>query len=241
MIEAKITARVDWAEGLWTIRLDARPEAFVPGQFVNLGLTVDGVFTKRSYSLASPPHLPAELFLVLVPGGALTPHLYPLGIGDRVQMSPRGAGVFTLDHVPDAREAWLICTGTGLAPYLSMMRSGEIFRRFDEIVLVHAVRHGRDLAYRDEIDQLVDQRGIRYLPIVSRADEPGCLRGRIPGLIREGALERGAGLPLTPERSHVLLCGNPAMIVDTTAALGERGLRKHRRREPGHVTAEKYW
>src|SRR5690606_5719268 len=129
-------------EGLWSIRLDARPEAFVPGQFLNVGLDVDGTFVKRSYSLASAAHQPAELFLVLVPGGALTPHLHALGLGDRVKVSSHGAGVFTLEHVPDAREAWLICTGTGLAPYLSMMRSGEIFSRFDEIVLVQAVRFG---------------------------------------------------------------------------------------------------
>jgi ferredoxin/flavodoxin---NADP+ reductase len=241
MIEAKIAARVDWAEGLWSIRLDARPTVFVPGQFVNIGLTIDGVYVKRSYSLASPPHLPAELFLVVVPGGALTPRLFELGLGDHLLMSPQGAGVFTLEHVPEAREAWLVCTGTGLAPYLSMMRDGEVFRRFGEIVLVHAVRHGRDLAYRDEIEGLTEQRGVRYVPVVSREDEPGCLRGRVPALIENGQLEGRAGLVLSPDRSHVLLCGNPAMIADTTAALSQRGLKKHRRRDPGHITFEKYW
>lgn len=241
LIDAKITARVDWADGLWSIRLDARPEAFTAGQFVNVGLTLDGTFVKRSYSLASAPHLPAELYLVVVPGGALTPHLYELGIGDRVQMSSQGSGLFTLQHVPDAREAWLVCTGTGLAPYLSMMREGEIFRRFETIVLVHAVRHGHDLSYREEIEALVDARGIRYLPVVSREDCPGCLQGRIPALLRDGTLERRADLALAPDRSHVLLCGNPGMIADMVAALGERGMKKHRRRDPGHITFEKYW
>ena len=241
LVEARITARVDWAEGLWSIRLDVRPEAFVPGQFVNIGLTLGGAFVKRSYSLASAPHLPAELLLVVVPSGALTPHLHGLGLGDRIQMSSRASGLFTLDHVPEAREAWLVCTGTGLAPYLSMLRHGEIFRRFEAIVLVHAVRLGRDLAYREEIERMAEHRPLRYLPVVSREDEPGCLRGRVPALIGDGLLEARAGLELSPERSHVMLCGNPEMIADTVACLGERGMRKHRRREPGHITYEKYW
>lgn len=241
MAEATIVSRIDWAEGLWSIGLDTAPEIFVPGQFVNLGLELDGDFVKRSYSLASAASRPADIFLVLVPGGGLTPHLYGLGVGDRLMMSSRGAGFFTLDEVPEARDAWLVCTGTGLAPYLSMMRQGDVFSRFAEVVVVHAVRHASDLAYRDELATLVEQRGLRYVPIVSREDAPGALRGRIPALLSEGQLERRAGLELERSRSHVMLCGNPEMIAETVTALGQRGMKKHRRREPGQITYEKYW
>jgi ferredoxin--NADP+ reductase len=147
-----------------------------------------------------------------------------------------------LSEVPDAAELWLVATGTGIAPFLSILRTDRPWRRFRRVLLVHAARHANELVYRDLIDDLARERGAQfaYIPFVSRERAPGALEGRIPAAIRDGRLE-AVGAPIAPERSQFLLCGNPEMVKDATAALAERGLRKNRRRTPGHITVENFW
>ncbi len=241
-VDGKVVARTEWAEGLVTLRVDAPAIDFAPGQWLNLGLTLHGELVKRSYSIASAPGLPLELYLVVVEGGALSPHLCALDVGDALLVQTDAQGFFTLDHVPDARDLWLLATGTGLGPYISMIRSGRLWSRFERVVLVHGARHVDQLGYRDELEGIAERRaGFTYVPMVSRQDDERALRGRIPANLDNGRLEKAAGLSLRPELSHVLLCGNPDMIRDTTDALAARGLRKHRTRKPGHISTEKYW
>jgi len=124
---------------------------------------------------------------------------------------------------------------------LSILRTETPWQRFREVVLVHAVRHARELVYRDMIAGLQKERGLRYVSFVSREAAAGSLAGRIPAAIADGRLAAAAGTALSAETSQVLLCGNPDMLKDAAAALAERGLRKHRRRAPGHVTTESFW
>jgi ferredoxin--NADP+ reductase len=147
------------------------------------------------------------------------------------------AGFLTLSEVPDAETLWLVATGTGLAPFLSILRTDEPWRRSRNIVVVHAVRHAAELTYRE----LIRQTSARYVTFVSREQAPGSLAGRIPAAIADGRLEQAAGLKLAAETSHVMLCGNPQMLRDATTALMARGMRKHRRRAPGHITVESFW
>jgi ferredoxin--NADP+ reductase len=139
---------------------------------------------------------------------------------------------------------WLIATGTGLAPYVSMVRAGDVFRRFKRVILVHGVRQVAHHAYRQELflhSQAHDGHLIQ-IPVVSRdPDAPNVLHGRVTTALVRGELEAAAGVTLSPERSHVMLCGNPDMIEEMTALLGERGLEKHRRRSRGQISSESYW
>jgi ferredoxin--NADP+ reductase len=179
-----------------------------------------------------------------VPGGALTSELCRLGPGDAVLVERHPQGFFRLRYVPDAAELWMVATGTGLGPFLSMLRAQELWRRFPRVVLVHGVRDASQLGYRGELEALVAERAGRlvYMPALSREQAAGGeLHGRITTLLSDGSLEARASARLDPERSHVMLCGNPAMIADMTALLETRGLRKHRQRKPGHITIEKYW
>jgi len=243
-IEARVVARHHWAPRLMTLTIDAPVPPFEPGQFLNLGLELDGRVVRRSYSIASAPGEALEFLLTELAEGALTPALFRLEVGAPVLVDAQAQGFFTLRWVPPAGDLWMIATGTGLAPYISMLRAGEVLRRFERIVVVHGVREAAQLAYAGEIQQLCAAHPgrISYVPLLSR-EEPaaGMLAGRIPSAIQDGRLESAAGVELSPERSHVLLCGNPAMIDDTMRVLGERGLRRHRVRNPGHVTTEKYW
>lgn len=242
--EAQVLARRDWADGLFSITLNVHDLVFEAGQFVNLALDVGEARVRRSYSIASAPGAALEFYVTRVEGGVLTPRLSELQPGDPVWVEARPAGFFTLSWLPEsAKELWMLATGTGLGPFLSMLRTGRTWERFDRAVLVHCVRYRSHLGYREELRELEKRFAqFSYLPLVTREpQETDVCAGRIPTLIKAGELERQVGLAFNPEHAHFMLCGNPQMIKDTELALAERGFRRHRRRQPGHVTSEKYW
>ncbi|MCA9634265.1 MAG: ferredoxin--NADP reductase [Myxococcales bacterium] len=242
MSTVTLIERHDWAPGLATFRLDATPQ-FAAGQFFNFGVDTPQGPIRRSYSAASAPGQALEFYVTEVSGGALTPSLFGLRPGDALELDPKPQGFFTLNYVPEARDAWLLATGTGLGPFISMLRDAELWGHFQRVFLVHGVRERAHFAYADELRELETKRGnFRYLRCVSREEPaPGEAAGRIPAALADGRLQALAGAELEPEHSHVLLCGNPRMIDDTHEALKPLGLIKHRVRKPGHISSEKYW
>jgi ferredoxin--NADP+ reductase len=198
----------------------------------------------RPYSFVNPPDMqPHEFYFIVVPGGPLSPRLADLAIGDALWLAPRANGFFSIGEVPQAEVLWCLSTGTGIGPFLSMLRTAEAWTKFPRIVLVHAVRHAEELTYRDVIADIGRARAgaFAYVPMVSREAHADALSGRIPAAISDGRLEAHVGIALSPENSHAMLCGNPAMVDDTQQLLALRGMRRHRRKEPGHVTVETYW
>ncbi|HKB08554.1 MAG TPA: ferredoxin--NADP reductase, partial [Candidatus Polarisedimenticolia bacterium] len=176
------------------------------------------------------------------PQGPLSPRLARLRAGDRLYVANNPAGFLILSEVPDAETLWLVATGTGIAPFLSILRTVAPWKRFHHVVLVHAVRHARELVYQEIVSRVISTRSnFKYVTFVSREAATGSLAGRIPAAVRDGRLERAAALKLAPQTSQVMLCGNPEMLKDASAALAERGLRKHRRRSPGQITVESFW
>lgn len=241
-ISAKVVWQKAWAPGLVTLRLDARLQ-FKPGQFTNLALGQEVERERRAYSMASAPGELAEFYANEVNEGGFSPQLLKLREGDPIWVDTKPSGFFTLDELPEGEDLWLLSTGTGLAPYLSMLRSREAQQRFSKVVVVHGVREQAHLGHRAELEQQAQGvASLRFVPVISRkAALPGGLAGRIPALIASGELENQAGITLDPARSRVLLCGNPQMIVDTRSVLEERGLKLHRRRAPGQILTENYW
>ncbi len=241
-LEAKVLDNRRWTDTLFSLRVAGPPLAFEAGQFVRIALDIDGERVARPFSFVNPPVDPVhEFYGIVVPEGPLSPRLARLEPGDPLYLAPNPAGFLVLSEIPDAETLWLISTGTGIAPFLSIVRTEPPWRRFKNVVLVHAVRHAKELVYREIIEELVTQRQLRHVSFVSREPHPGSLSGRIPAAVRDGRLEQAAGLRIAPESSQVLLCGNPAMLQDASAALAERGLRKHRRRTPGQISVESFW
>ena len=227
-----------WTETLFSLRVEGARLRYEAGQFVRIALGINGQRVARAFSFVNPPDDPMlEFYGVIVPEGPLSPRLAKLKAGDALYVAANPAGFLVLPEVPDAQTLWLVATGTGLAPFLSILRTPAPWRRFKNVVLVHAVRYARELTYKE----LIQATPARYVTFVSREGAPGSLAGRIPAAIADGRLESAAGLPLTPQNSHVMLCGNPQMLRDATAALAARGMRKHRRRAPGHITVESFW
>jgi len=243
-VEGTVVGKRRWAERLYSLQVDtAEILPFQAGQFTKLALDIDGEMVGRAYSLINAPdESPLEFYFIEVPGGLLTQRLAALEAGDAVWVAPQAAGFLTLAEVPEAKHLWLLSTNTGIAPFLSILKTGEPWQRFERIVLVHAVRHAGELAYGETIRDFAQQHGeqLRFVPFVSREKTDFALRARIPEAIADGRLEARTGIALAPESSQVMLCGNPGMVHDTTEILLARGLKKNRRHDPGHITLEIY-
>ncbi|HYL90693.1 MAG TPA: FAD-binding oxidoreductase [Burkholderiales bacterium] len=237
-LTAKVIENRHWTETLFSLRVQSAAVAFQAGQFVRIALDIDGERVARAFSFVNPPQDPVlEFYGVIVPKGPLSPRLAKLRAGDALYVAGNPAGFLVMSEVPDVETLWLISTGTGLAPFLSILRTEAPWQRFRNVVVVHAVRFAKELTYRD----VIRKTAARYVSLVSRESAPGSLAGRIPAAIADGSLEKAAGIALEPDTSHVMLCGNPQMLKDVAAVLANRGLRKHRRRAPGHITVESFW
>ena len=246
--QGKVVGKRRWTENLYSLQVDAPEVTFVAGQFGRLALPAPPGSPEdmigRPYSFVNSPDAgPHEFYFVTVPDGPLTPRLAALEPGDPVWLLPRANGFFSVSEVPACETLWCLATGTGIGPFLSILRTAEPWAKFRRIVLVHAVRLAGELAYRDVIAAIAAAHpgAFTAIPVVTREPHGEALSGRIPDLIRDGRLEARAGAALTAENSHAMLCGNPAMVEDTQKVLEERGLRRHRRKQPGQITVETYW
>lgn len=265
-LNATVIHRSEVTHGLFIIRV--KPDFEVPefraGQYAVLGLPgsaprvadsdpEDPVpdpdrLIRRAYSIASGSvqreHL--EFYVALVASGALTPRLYALQEGDRVFLGRKIVGMFTLKDVPEGNDVLFVATGTGLAPYVSMLRSDYAFHAGHRTVVFHGARHSWDLGYRREMEGLVAHHdSFTYVPLVSRpGDEteewPG-LTGRVTSVFEDDTAEMVLGAPIDPARVSVFLCGNPDMILQMIDMLGAKGFRENTRKEPGSIFVEKYW
>ena len=214
------------------------------GQFGRLALDIDGQRVGRPYSFVNAPHeTPLEFYSIIVPEGPLSSRLYKLEPGDHVWVSTRGAGFFTLAQVPHGDYLWMLCTGTALGPFLSILKTAEPWRRFEKIVLVHAVRTVSELTYQDTIKTLISLHADQFtmIPFVSRETTDFAIHGRIPAAVEDGRLEEQGKLLLNAEQCQVMICGNPAMVKDTTEVLKSRGFKSNKRKYPGNITTENYW
>jgi ferredoxin--NADP+ reductase len=247
-IEGRVAGRREWGAALFSLLVDAPQLAFTAGQFARLSLPAPPGSKEpmigRPYSFVNPPsRQPHEFYFIILPEGPLSPRLARLDEGESVWLAPRANGFFTIAETADAESLWCLSTGTGIGPFLSMLRTDDPWAKFGRVVLVHSVRHAEELTYREEIARIARERSgmFHYVSMVSREPHVDSLAGRIPAAIEDGRLEARAGVPLTAENAHAMLCGNPAMVDDVQKVLASRGMRRHRRREPGHITLETYW
>jgi ferredoxin/flavodoxin---NADP+ reductase len=238
-LEGRVLENRRWTDSAFSLRVEAPRLTFQAGQFVRIALDEQ---VARAFSFVNPPQDPVlEFYGIVVPEGPLSPRLARLRAGDRLRVASNPAGFLVLAEVPqEAKTLWLVSTGTGIAPFLSILQTETPWQRFRDVVLVHAVRHAGELVYAELIRKISKEKGLRYVTFVSREAHAGSLGGRIPAALRDGRLEKAAGLALDHD-AHLMLCGNPAMLKDAQAALAERGLRKHRRRNPGHISVESFW
>jgi len=239
----RVVAKKQWNERLISLSFTTDLPPFKAGQFTRIALDIDGERVGRPYSLVNAPDDPiAEIYFNIVPEGPLSPRLAALNVGDTLWVYKTTHGFLTLDELPPCRDLWLMATGTAIGPFLSILKTAAPWGRFDHVILIHAVRTPDELTYQDTIKEVTRLHApqFRFQAVLSQSKEPWALHGRIPLLLSTGALEKALELPISAATSHIMLCGNSGMIETTSEILTERGLQKHKRREPGHFTTEKY-
>lgn len=263
-----------WAPTLLSFKV-TRPDGFkfTAGQFVRLGIhgkdlqyfannhetklitsetqgqlvDIDG-YVFRAYSVASSPYDEfIEFFSVVIPEGEFTSKVNHIQVGDSLLLNTTPFGYLTLARyqLPLPNDLWLLATGTGLAPFLSILKTIDVWQQYQRIILVYSARTSQELAYQAEIGSIKSIYGDNgaafvFLPIVTREADYAGEKARVPNLILSGKLTEVVGQKLDKERSHVMLCGNPQMVEDTKEALKSIGLTMNRRGE-GNIAVENYW
>ena len=239
-----------WNDTLFSFKTTRNPGLrFENGQFVMIGLEVDGRPLMRAYSIASPnyeEHL--EFFSIKVPNGPLTSRLQHLKEGDELMVSRKPTGTLILGDLLPGRHLYLLSTGTGLAPFISLIQDPEVYERFEKVILVHGVRYVSELAYADFITQQLPENEffgeavkekLIYYPLVTR--EAFHNQGRQTDLMRSGKLFEDIGLPpMNPLDDRAMICGSPDMLAETSQVLNEFGLNvSPRMGEPGDYLIER--
>lgn len=267
-----VLSKTTWTPNLFSFTV-SRPDSFkfTAGQFVRLGVnsrqlkhykqrdksfdeasdaaTDEDIF--RAYSIVSSPFDEVlEFFSIVIPDGAFTSQLQHLQVGDELLLNTMPFGFLTLARYqkPLPTDLWLLATGTGLAPFLSMLQDLKTWEDYEHIVLAYSARSLEELAYIEKIQSLEEDFGslvespakLTFIPIVTREPVEGALTERLPKLLLDGTLQERAGIALDVDSTHAMLCGNPDMVEDTKEALKTLGLVMNRRGE-GNIAVENYW
>ena len=272
-----VLSKTTWTPNLFSFTV-SRPDSFkfTAGQFVRLGVNPsqlkyykqlsavadtddddedlnetlnEDIF--RAYSIVSSPFDEVlEFFSIVIPDGAFTSQLQHLEVGDELLLNTMPFGFLTLARYqkPLPKDLWLLATGTGLAPFLSMLQDLKTWEDYEHIILAYSARSTEELAYIDKIESLqedfcslVDNPAkLIFIPIVTRKAVEGALTERLPKLLLDGVLQERAGIALDVDSTHVMLCGNPDMVEDTKETLKSLGLVMNRRGE-GNIAVENYW
>ena len=265
-LNAIVTQKIDFTPGLMILRVSPdgwELPAFKPGQFSVLGLPAAAprvadaspenpvpapdAFIRRAYSIASSSTEREflEFYIAQVKSGALTPRLFALNVGDRVFLSPKATGMFTLDQIAEDQNLIFIGTGTGLAPYMSMIRTHVEANEPRKFFVIHGARNSWDLGYRTELFYL--QRfapNFTYMPTIDGPDSEAVPWKGPVGFAqdhwRQGAIEQAWGFKPTPANTHIFLCGNPLMIEAMLKVLTEDGFTVHSKQTPGQIHIEEF-
>lgn len=239
-----------WNDTLFSFKTTRNPGLrFENGQFVMIGLEADGKPLMRAYSIASPnyeEHL--EFFSIKVPNGPLTSRLQHLREGDSLMVSRKPTGTLILSDLKPGKHLYLLSTGTGLAPFMSLIQDPEVYERFEKVVLVHGVRYASEVAYEEFITRHLPENeyfgeAVRekliYYPTVTR--EPFRHQGRLTDLMRSGKLFEDIGLPpINPADDRAMICGSPSMLDETSEVLDSFGLNvSPRMGDPGDYLIER--
>ena len=267
-----VLSKTTWTPNLFSFTV-SRPDSFkfTAGQFVRLGVNPshlnyykqqgeagndvsndalnEDIF--RAYSIVSSPFDEVlEFFSIVIPNGAFTSQLQHLEVGDELLLNTMPFGFLTLARYqkPLPKDLWLLATGTGLAPFLSMLQDLETWEDYEHIILAYSARSIEELAYVDKIKSLQEDFGslvdnpakLIFIPVVTREPIEGALTERLPKLLLDGTLQERAGIALDVDSTHVMLCGNPDMVEDTKETLKSLELVMNRRGE-GNIAVENYW
>ncbi|NWN91542.1 ferredoxin--NADP reductase [Marinobacter adhaerens] len=248
LIRETVTSVHHWNDTLFSFKTSRDPGfRFKNGHFVMIGLESEGKPLLRAYSIVSANYEDElEFFSIKVQNGPLTSQLQNIEVGDEILVSRKPTGTLILDNLLPGKNLWLISTGTGLAPFMSIIKDPEVYEAFDKVILTHGVRYTSELAYQKEIEELPENEyfgemvkgKLEYYPTVTR--EPFRNEGRITAAMQSGKITREFGLPdINVEDDRFMICGSPSMLKDTCSILEEMGFKEARGGDMGHFVIER--
>ncbi|MFT4825538.1 MAG: ferredoxin--NADP+ reductase [Halioglobus sp.] len=249
LMKEEVTAVHHWTDRLFSFKTTRNPGfRFENGHFTMIGLEQAGKPLMRAYSMASANYEDElEFFSIKVADGPLTSHLQNIKVGDEVLVNSKATGTLTRDNLLPGKNLYLIATGTGLAPFLSIIKDPEIYENFDKVILAHGCRHVSELAYRDEITRALPEheylgdeikQKLIYYPSVTR--EKFHTNGRLTDLLRIGKLTKDIGLDaVNPDDDRFMICGSPSMLKDITKLLDSLGFKESRHGKAAHYAIER--
>ena len=247
--EEKVLTVHHWTDRLFSFTTTRDPGLrFSNGHFTMIGLRVDGKPLLRAYSIASANYEETMEFLsIKVQNGPLTSRLQHIQPGDTIIVGKKPTGTLLIDYLLPAKRLYLLGTGTGLAPYMSIIRDPETYEKFQQVVLIHGVRQVNELAYHDYITKELPQheflgemvsKQLLYYPTVTR--EPFRNQGRIPTLLENGTIAKAFGIPeLSPLEDRVMICGSPEMLRDLKSLCERRDFAEGSTTTPGDFVIER--
>ena len=246
--EEEVLSVHHWNDTLFTFTTTRDPGfRFENGQFIMIGLEIDGKPLMRAYSIASAnyeEHM--EFFSIKVQDGPLTSHLQKIKPGDKLLVSKKPTGTLLVDNLKPGKHLYLLATGTGLAPFMSVIKDPEVYERFDKVILTHGVREVSELAYQEIISELPNneffgdmvQGKLLYYPSVTREDFH--TQGRLTDALIEGKMAEKVGLPpVNIEDDRFMLCGSPSMLKDFCEILDNKGFTETKRSDIGEYVIER--
>jgi len=248
-IKEQVTSVTHWNETLFSFKTSRDPSfRFKNGHFIMMGIELEGRPLLRAYSIASANYEEElEFFSIKVPNGPLTSQLQRIKIGDEILLSKKPTGTLLQENLLPGKNLYLLSTGTGLAPFISIIKDPEVYDQYERIILVHGVRYVSELAYKDIISERLPnneffgdevRNKLTYYPSVTREDYVNT--GRITELMISGKLTQDIGLPdFNVETDRFMLCGSTAMLKDCCEILNDLGFAEARRGNQGHYVIER--
>lgn len=244
----RVTSVRHWNDTLFSFTTTRDPGfRFKNGHFTMIGLETDGKPLMRAYSIASANYEEElEFFSIKVQDGPLTSRLQKIEVGDEIMVSRKPTGTLIADNLLPGKNLWMISTGTGLAPFISIIKDPEIYEAFDNVIVTHGVRYKSELAYQSEIEELPNNEffgemvegKLKYYPTVTREEFRNT--GRLTDAMEKGKLTRDLGLAdFDLENDRFMVCGSPAMLKDTCAILDRMGFQEARQGHQGHYVIER--